>query len=123
PPFPYTTLFRSYRAAFRAWNLADSAITWYGPEPGTVAPRADHPAYGGPIAVLASSATVGAAEDLLAAFRAAGRGVIIGEPSGGGPGAGTPSALPKSGCAPSSAPRHRAPDGTGIAGAVVRPDL
>src|SRR5204862_6674557 len=61
-----------YRAVFRAWNLADSATTWYGPEPGTVAPRADHPAYGGPIAVLASNATVGAAEDFLAAVRGTG---------------------------------------------------
>src|SRR5256886_2168246 len=77
-----------YRAVFRAWNLSDSAITWYGPEPGTVARRADHPAYGGPIAVLASSTTVGAAEGLLAAFRAAGRGPILGEPSRAGPGGG-----------------------------------
>src|SRR5207245_1062151 len=32
-----------YRAVFRAWNLGDSATTWYGPEMGTVAPRSDHP--------------------------------------------------------------------------------
>src|SRR5439155_1399162 len=46
-----------YRAVFRAWNLGDSATTWYGPEAETVAPRADRPAYGGPIAALVSSAT------------------------------------------------------------------
>src|SRR5207247_1522663 len=85
-----------YRAVFRAWNLGDSATTWYGPEPGTVAPRADHPPYGGPIAVLASSATTGAAEDLLAAFRAAGRGLISGEPTGRSPGGIASSALPTS---------------------------
>src|SRR5437879_12375675 len=52
-----------YRAAFRAWNLPDSAMTWYGPAAGSVAPRREHPSYGGPIALVASSATSGAAED------------------------------------------------------------
>jgi len=112
-----------YRAVFRAWNLGDSATTWYGPEPGTVAPREDHPSYGGPIAVLASSATAGAAEDLLAAFRAAGRGVIIGEPSAGSPGDVATFALPKSWSVQFSVARHEAPDGTGFAGVGVRPDL
>ncbi len=123
-PFP-TVRWKTpqYRAVFRAWNLADSAITWYGPEPGTVAPRTDHPAYGGPIVVLASSATAGAAEDLLAAFRAAGRGLIIGEPSGGSPGDVATFALPKSWGVQFSVTRHEAPDGTGFAGVGVRPDL
>src|SRR2546428_9430098 len=76
-----------YRAAFRAWNLGDSASTWYAPETGTVAPRTDRPHYGGPIAVLASSATAGAAEDLLPATRAGHRGALTGQPSGRRPGA------------------------------------
>src|SRR5205814_940386 len=50
-----------YRAVFRAWNLGDSATTWYGPEAETVAPNADRPSYGGPIAALVSSATAGPA--------------------------------------------------------------
>jgi carboxyl-terminal processing protease len=112
-----------HRAVFRAWNLSDSATTWYGPETGTVAPRADHPPYGGPIAVLASSATSGAAEDLLAAFRAAGRGVIIGEPSAGSPGDVATFALPKSWSVQFSVTRHRAPDGTEYAGVGVKPDV
>ena len=112
-----------YRAVFRAWNLVDSATTWYGPEPGTVAPRGDHPPYGGPIAVLASSATAGAAEDLLAAFRAAGRGVIIGEATGGSPGDVATFALPKSWAVQFSVTRHEAPDGTAFAGVGVRPHL
>src|SRR5206468_655173 len=101
-----------YRAVFRAWNLGDSATSWYGPETGTVAPRADRPPYGGPIAVLASSATAGAAEDLLAAFRAAGRGLIVGEPSGGSPGDVATFALPKSWAVQFSVTRHEGPDGT-----------
>ena len=112
-----------YRPAFRAWNVADSATTWYGPAPGTVAPRDDHPPYGGPIAVLASSATAGAAEDLLAAFRATGRGVIIGEPSGGSPGDVAMFALPKSWGVQFSVTRHEAPDGTAYAGVGVKPDI
>jgi C-terminal processing protease CtpA/Prc len=112
-----------HRAVFRAWNLADSAVTWYGPETGTVAPRADHPPYGGPIAVLASTATSGAAEDLLAAFRAAGRGVIIGELSAGSPGDVATFGLPRSWGVQFSVTRHRAPDGTEFAGIGVKPDV
>ena len=112
-----------YRAVFRAWNLGDSATTWYGLETGTVAPRADHPPYAGPIAVLASSATTGAAEDLLAAFRASSRGLIIGESTGGSPGDVATFALPKSWGVQFSVTRHEAPDGTGFAGAGVKPHL
>ena len=112
-----------YRAVFRAWNLRDSATTWYGPEAETVAPRADRPSYGGPIAALVSSATAGPAEDLLAAFRAAGRGLIIGEPTGGSPGDVATFALPKSWGVQFSVTRHEAPDGTGFAGVGVKPHL
>jgi carboxyl-terminal processing protease len=112
-----------YRAVFRAWNLGDSATTWYGPEAETVAPRADRPSYGGPIAALVSSGTAGAAEDLLAAFRAAGRGLIIGEPTGGSPGDVATFALPKSWSVQFSVTRHEAPDGTGFAGVGVKPHL
>ncbi len=112
-----------YRAVFRAWNLGDSATTWYGPEAETVAPRADRPSYGGPIAALVSSATAGPAEDLLAAFRAAGRGLIIGEPTGGSPGDVATFALSKSWGVQFSVTRHEAPDGTGFAGVGVKPHL
>jgi len=112
-----------YRAVFRAWNLGDSATTWYGPEAETVAPRADRPSYGGPIAALVSSATAGPAEDLLAAFRAAGRGLIIGEPTGGSPGDVATFALSKSWGVQFSVTRHEAPDGTGFAGVGVKPHV
>ena len=112
-----------YRAGFRAWNLADSAFTWYGLDAGTVAPRTERPSYGGPMAVLASSATSGAAEDLLAAFRAEGRGVIIGEPSAGSPGDVAAFALPKNWGVQFSVARHLAPDGTEFAGVGIKPDV
>src|SRR5437870_3865457 len=84
-----------HRAVFRAWNETDSATTWYAPPADTVRPRGAAPTYGGPIAVLAGTATAGAAEDFLAAFRAAGRGVIVGEPSAGSPGDVAAFPLPK----------------------------
>jgi C-terminal processing protease CtpA/Prc len=73
--------------------------------------------------VLASSATAGAAEDLLAAFRSASRGVIIGEPSGGSPGDVATFALPKSWAVQFSVTRHEAPDGVGFAGVGVKPHI
>jgi carboxyl-terminal processing protease len=123
-PFP-TVRWKTpeYRAGFRAWNLADSAFTWYGLDYGTVAPRTERPAYGGPIAVLTSSGTSGATEDLVAAFRAAGRGVIIGEPSAGSPGDVATFALPKSWGVQFSVARHQAPDGTEFAGIGIKPDI
>jgi C-terminal processing protease CtpA/Prc len=73
--------------------------------------------------VLASSAPSGAAEDLLAVFRAAGRGVIIGEPSAGSPGDVATFALPKSWGVQFSVARHQAPDGTEFAGIGIKPDI
>ncbi len=112
-----------HRAVFRAWNLPDSAMTLYGPPPDTVRPRTELPGYAGPIVMLASSGTAGAAEDLLAAFRATGRGVIIGEPSAGSPGETATFALPKSWSVLFSVTRHAAPDRTEFAGLGLKPDI
>ena len=98
-------------------------MTWYGPDVGSVAPRRDHPPYGGPITLLASSGTSGAAEDLLAAFRATGRGVIIGEPSAGSVGDIATFALPKNWGVQLPVTRHSFADGTEYAGIGVKPDL
>lgn len=112
----------AYRAAFRAWNLADSAMSWYAAPAGSVEPRSDHPAYGGPIAVLASSATGAGAEDFLAAFHATRRGVIIGEPSAGSAGDVAAFPLPKGWGAQFCVTRHAFPDGSEFAGLGVPPD-
>jgi len=112
-----------HRAVFRAWNETDSATTWYAPPADTVRPHGAAPAYGGPIAVLAGTATAGAAEDFLAAFRAAGRGVIVGEPSAGSPGDVAAFPLPKGWTVQFSVSHHAAPDGTEFAGTGIKPDL
>lgn len=75
-----------YRPGFRMRGAPDSAMSWYPFPVDTVVPRSDRPAYTGPMAVLSSAATSGAAEDLLAAFRNTARGVIIGATSAGSPG-------------------------------------
>jgi carboxyl-terminal processing protease len=112
-----------YRAVFRARNEPDSATTWYAPAPDTVRARRDRPTYRGPLAVLASSATAGAAEDFLAVFRVLRRGVIVGEPSAGDAGDAATFALPKSWAVAFSVTRHAAPDGAALAGVGVPPDL
>ena len=86
---PFPTVRRrtpDYRPGFGLLGLTDSAASWYALPIDTVAPRSDRPAYTGPIAVLSSAATSGAAEDFLAAFRNTARGVIIGATSAGSPG-------------------------------------
>lgn len=112
-----------YRAVFRARRQPDSATIWYGPVPETVSPRADLPPYRGPVAVLASSGTAGAAEDFLVAFRRAGRGVIIGEPSAGSPGDVLELELPKNWTVRFAVTRHAFPDGEEFAATGITPDV
>lgn len=113
----------AYRAVFRAWHLGDSASSWYGPPPAIVAPRTDLPPFGGPIAVLASNGTAGAAEDFLVAFRNTGRGVIVGETSAGSPGEPIEIALPKNWAVRFSVTRHSFPDGEEFAGTGIKPEF
>ncbi len=113
----------NHRAVFRARNQLDSANGWYEPPVDTVPPRSDRPRYAGPIAVLASSATAGAAEDFLAAFRTAHRGVIVGEVSAGSPGDAAAFSLPKSWTVQFSVTHHAAPTGAQFAGTGVKPDI
>src|SRR6266851_877546 len=57
-----------YRPAYRGPDMPDSAGAWFTVQPDTIRPRADRPRFKGPVAVLASPRTAGAAEDLLVAF-------------------------------------------------------
>ncbi len=103
-----------YRPVFRVLRAPDSAFSWYGPPPA---------GYAGPIAVLASNATGGAAEDFLVAFRNATRGVIIGETSAGSPGDALTIALPKNWAMQLSVTRHTFPNGEEFAGKGIQPEL
>jgi carboxyl-terminal processing protease len=112
-----------YRAVFRALRMPDSALSWYSPSLDTVAPRPDRPRYGGRIAVLASSATAGAAEDMLIAFRNTGRGPIIGEPSAGSPGQPLVVQLPKHWGVQFTVTRHAFPDAEEFVGEGLQPEI
>jgi carboxyl-terminal processing protease len=73
---------RDYKPAFRSWGRPDRVYT-EAAEREAVDPG-HH--YAGRVVVLTSARTFSAAEDFLAAFDQSGRGMIIGEPSGGSTG-------------------------------------
>jgi len=75
-----------YRPAYRGADAPDSSGVWLIAPSDTIWPRRDHARFSGPVAVLASPRTAGAAEDLLVAFRNASRGPVIGETSAGSTG-------------------------------------
>jgi carboxyl-terminal processing protease len=77
-----------YRPAYRGADAPDSSGAWLAAPPDTIWPpsRRQRLPYTGPVVLLASAHTAGAAEDFLAAFRNGARGLIIGEPSAGSTG-------------------------------------
>jgi carboxyl-terminal processing protease len=123
---PFVTVWRrtpDYRPGLRLLGPADSAASWYTFPIDTVAPRSDRPAYTGPIAVLSSAATAGAAEDFLVAFRNTARGVIIGATSAGSPGQPLELPLLKDWGLRLSVVRDAFPDGTDFAGTGIAPEI
>jgi len=114
---------REYRPGLRALGHPDSAATWYTLPPDTIAPRTDRPAFRGPVVVLISARTLGAAEDFAASFRSMSRGVIIGETSAGSPGEPLSVSLLKNWSLELSAVRDAFSDGTSFTGTGVTPDV
>ena len=112
-----------YRPGLRLFGPTDSAVSWYAFPVDTIAPRADHPAYTGPLAALSSAASSGLAEDFLATFRNTGRGVIIGTTSAGSPGRPLELPLLKDWSLRLSVVREAFPDGTDFAGVGIVPDI
>jgi C-terminal processing protease CtpA/Prc len=112
-----------YRPGFLPRGAPDSAMSWYPFPLDTVVPRSDRPAYTGPIAVLCSAATSGAAEDVLAAFRNTARGVIIGATSAGSPGEPLDVPLIKDWSLRLSVMRDAFPGGGDITGTGVAPEV
>ncbi len=91
--------------------------------PALTSPRHDLPVFEGPIAVLASLRTAGAAEDLLVAYRTAGRGPIIGQASAGSSGQVGEFRLFKDWRVRLTVTRDAFPDGTEIQGAGIAPEV
>jgi C-terminal processing protease CtpA/Prc len=77
-----------YRPAYRGSDTPDSAGAWLAAPSDTIWPplRRERIPYTGPVALLSSARTAGAAEDFMVAFRGGNRGPIIGEPSAGSTG-------------------------------------
>lgn len=111
-----------YRPAYRGQDMPDSSGAWFEAPPDTVPPRRDLPAFDGPIAVLADLRTAGAAEDLLVAYRNAGRGPIIGQTSAGSVGQIGEFRLFKDWRLRLTVTRDAFPDGTEIQGAGIAPE-
>ena len=89
----------------------------------TIHPRRDRAAFTGPVAVLASGRTAGAAEDLLVAFRYGARGPIIGEMSAGSAGQTSLLPLPRGWQLRVTVTRDAFPDGTEFVPTGIAPEL
>ena len=112
-----------YRPAYRGQDMPDSTGAWFIVPPDTIRPRTDRPRFKGPVAVLSSSRTSGAAEDLLVAFRNAARGPIVGAASAGSTGQALSISLPKGWSFQLCVTRDAFPDGSEFAGSGVAPEL
>jgi C-terminal processing protease CtpA/Prc len=103
--------------------MPDSSGAWFAAPPDTVPARTDLPVFTGPVAILASPRTGGTAEDMLVAFRDAGRGPIVGQPSAGSPGQVGEFRLLKDWRLRLTVTRDAFPDGTDIQGVGVAPEV
>ena len=75
-----------YRPAYRGADTPDSNGAWLAAPSDTIRPRQGRARVAGPVVILASPRTAGAAEDLIVAFRNGARGPVIGETSAGSTG-------------------------------------
>jgi len=112
-----------YRPAYRGADTPDSIGAWLTAPSDTIRPRQGRARFGGPVAILTSPRTAGAAEDLLVAFRNSSRGPIIGEASAGSTGQTLLLALPRGWHLRVTVTRDAFPDGTEFARTGIAPEL
>jgi C-terminal processing protease CtpA/Prc len=114
-----------YRPAYRGNDTPDSTGAWLTAPADTIWPpvRRERIAYSGPVAVLSSARTAGAAEDLLVAFRNSGRGSIIGEPSAGSTGQTAVLKLPGDWLLRVTVTRDAFPDGSEFMRTGIAPEI
>lgn len=114
-----------YRPAYRGGDTPDSSGAWLAAPPDTILPRRDRTGYPGPVAILSSARTAGAAEDVLIAFRNSARGPIIGETSAGSTGQTLVLRLPGGGGWQFrvTVTRDAFPDGTEVGQTGIAPEL
>ena len=113
-----------YRPAYRGADTPDSIGAWLAAPSDTIRPRQGRARFAGPVALLASPRTAGAAEDLLVAFRNGSRGPVIGETTAGSTGQTLVLALPREGWQLRvTVTREAFPDGTEFARTGIAPEL
>jgi carboxyl-terminal processing protease len=112
-----------YRPAYRGRDMPDSGGAWFVAPADTIAPRHDLPVFEGPVVVLSSVRTGGAAEDLLIAFRNAGRGPIVGDTSSGSDGQVGEFPLFSGWRLRLTVTRDAFPDGSEVQGVGVAPEI
>ena len=111
---------RTYIPVIRAWG---GTQRWIVDAPDQILPDSTRPSFTGPVALLTSPFTASAAEEFLVAFRAAGRGSIIGEPSYGSAGEPLVVRLPGGGALRVCCTRETMPDGERFVGKGIAPDI
>jgi C-terminal processing protease CtpA/Prc len=114
-----------YRPAYRGPDAPDSSGAWLAAPPDTIRPRqgGGRTRFAGPVAILSSPRTAGAAEDLLVAFRNGSRGPIIGETSAGSTGQTLRLPLRRGWQLRVTVTRDAFPDGTEFARTGVAPEV
>jgi len=112
-----------YRPAYRGVDVPDSSGAWLAAPSDTVRPRRDRPGFAGPVAILASARSAGAAEDLLVAFRNGSRGPIVGETSAGSTGQTLLLALARGWQLRITVTRDAFPDGTEFGRTGIGPEV
>src|SRR5882672_1038248 len=112
-----------YRPAYRGADAPDSNGAWLAAPSDTIRPRQGRMRFAGPVAILSSPRTAGAAEDLLVAFRNGSRGPIIGETSAGSTGQTLLLPLRRGWQLRVTVTRAAFPDGTEFARAGVAPEV
>jgi len=114
-----------YRPAYRGADAPDSNGAWLAAPPDTIRPRQGEgrARFAGPVAILSSPRTAGAAEDLLVAFRNGSRGPIIGETSAGSTGQALLLPLRRGWQLRVTVTRDAFPDGTEFARTGVAPEV
>jgi len=114
-----------YRPAYRGADAPDSTGAWLAAPPDTIRPRQGEgrTRFAGPVAILSSPRTAGAAEDLLVAFRNGSRGSIIGETSAGSTGQTLLLPLRRGWQLRVTVTRDAFPDGTEFARTGVAPEV
>lgn len=111
---------RQYVAVHRAWGRAQQRLEQAA---GTISASADDRRFSGPVALLVGPRTFSAAEDFAAAFAYSGRGVVVGEATGGSTGQPLVFRLPGGGAARVCSKRDTYPDGTLFVGRGIVPDV